>query len=110
MLALTGSINNSYLGENEHQNYQLDPTYTSRALPKINAPSLTKVVKRRTFFRQFDAAPHTQIVWLHDIPGAGKTTAVASYLTEKKYKHAWLQLDYSDTDPATFFLFFRARY
>ena len=51
----------------------------------------------------FDAASAQPVIWLSAPPGAGKTTAINSYLEAKKLKGIWYQVDSGDADPATFF-------
>jgi len=42
-------------------------------------------------------------MWVAGPPGAGKTSLIASYLTESKHKTLWYHVDPGDADLATFF-------
>lgn len=47
------------------------------------------------------------MIWIHEPPGAGKTTLVASYLHARKVPGIWYQVDAGDGDPATLFYYLR---
>jgi two-component SAPR family response regulator len=47
------------------------------------------------------------VIWLSAPAGSGKTTLIASYLTERKLKSLWYQVDEGDSDIATFFYYMR---
>lgn len=72
-------------------------------LPKINPPQLNNAVQRERLSQLFDKVRNTPVLWVSGAPGSGKTTTVASYLSYRKIKHAWLRIDSSDNDPATLF-------
>lgn len=76
-----------------------------RALPKFTCPKLSHAINRTRLYALFDALD-SQICWLCASPGSGKTTAMASYVANRAQKTAWLRLDASDQDPATFFHYF----
>ncbi len=74
-------------------------------LPKITPPELHNAIRRQDLFASLDSVQAVPIVWLTGLPGAGKTTAIASYLSERNSKNAWLRLDEGDSDPATLFYY-----
>jgi len=74
---------------------------------KLTPPTLSSVVERTRLFKLLDTAMQNQVVWLHAQAGAGKTTLVASYLSERKIKPLWYQIDARDADPATLFAYLR---
>jgi len=86
-----------------------EPGISNKAsLPaKLIAPKVGNVVKRSRLFKLLDVALERQVVWVSAPAGAGKTTLVASYLTEKKTKQIWYQIDLRDADPAAFFAYLR---
>ncbi len=54
-----------------------------------------------------DQARKKKSIWITGLPGSGKTTLVASYITSNKIPHAWYHIDSADADPATFFHYLR---
>ncbi len=77
------------------------------SLAKVDSPVIENVLVRERLFRVLDQARSKRAVWVTGLPGAGKTTLVASYLSAKKVPHAWYHLDSSDADLATFFYYLR---
>ncbi len=73
-----------------------------RALPKFTRPKLPHAINRARLYALFDNID-SQIWWFSASPGSGKTTAMASYVANRPQNAAWLRLDASDQDPATFF-------
>jgi ATP/maltotriose-dependent transcriptional regulator MalT len=72
---------------------------------KITPPRLKHVLLRHRLFKQFDRSGDTQIIWVSGPAGAGKTTLVASYLSEKQIPCIWYQIDTSDEDLASYFYY-----
>jgi LuxR family transcriptional regulator, maltose regulon positive regulatory protein len=70
---------------------------------KLSRPKLQRVVPRDRLFRELDQARSRPIVWIGGLPGAGKTTLVASYLQARQHSAVWYQLDAGDGDLASFF-------
>ena len=72
---------------------------------KITPPRLKRVLPRHRLFEQFDRARDTQVIWLSGPAGAGKSTLVASFLSERQIPCIWYQIDVSDEDPASYFYY-----
>jgi LuxR family maltose regulon positive regulatory protein len=78
------------------------------SLGKISRPRLPRVVARPRLFRLLDSARQRPATWVVGPPGAGKTTLVASWLSSRKLRSLWYQVDAGDADPATFFYYLAA--
>jgi hypothetical protein len=72
---------------------------------KLSIPRLAQGTARPRIFEIPDAARRKPGIWLAAPAGAGKTTVVATYITERKLPYIWYQLDNDDADPATFFYY-----
>ena len=72
------------------------------ALAKLSGPRLARVLPRERLFQRLDAGLEHAHLWLSAMPGAGKTTLVASYLDARQRKGLWYQVDAGDSDPAVF--------
>ena len=70
---------------------------------KTARPSAAGVLPRERLFTRLDAATMAPLVWVHSPAGAGKTSAVVSYMEARQRRGLWYQIDDSDADPATFF-------
>ncbi len=77
------------------------------SLAKVHNPEADNVVYRKRLFQTLDLARKKRIVWITGLPGSGKTTLVASYLSAKRLFQGWYHLDSSDKDLATFFYYLR---
>jgi LuxR family transcriptional regulator, maltose regulon positive regulatory protein len=75
------------------------------ALAKLTRPRLYGAVARARLFQLLDQCREHPVVWISGPPGAGKTTLVASYITEREIPGIWYQVDSGDGDPATFFYY-----
>jgi LuxR family transcriptional regulator, maltose regulon positive regulatory protein len=75
------------------------------ALAKLTRPRLYEAVARARLFQLLDRRREHPVVWISGPPGAGKTTLVASYITERETPGIWYQIDPGDGDPATFFYY-----
>ncbi len=75
----------------------------NNVLAKLQRPDTDNVVLRQRLFRTLDHARKKKSIWITGLPGAGKTTLVASYIASNKIPHAWYHIDSADSDPATFF-------
>jgi LuxR family maltose regulon positive regulatory protein len=75
------------------------------AFAKTTRPTLARTLARPRLFRRLDRAGQRPVTWVWSPPGAGKTTAVASYLAARRQRVLWYQLDEGDADVATFFYY-----
>ena len=82
-------------------------TEPAPALAKFSRPRLYNVQKRERLFRLLDEHRTHPIIWIAGLPGAGKSTLVASYVETRKLPGIWFQADQGDADPATFFHYLR---
>ncbi len=76
---------------------------------KVTNPVIVEenLLLRKRLFHELDRARDKRVVWVTGLPGSGKTTLVASYLSGKKLPCAWYHVDNGDVDPATFFYYLR---
>src|SRR5688572_6173618 len=82
------------------------PSARSRGLlAKTSAPRLTNAVPRARVWKCLDRALTKGAVWIAAPAGAGKTTAVASYLQARRRAAVWYDVDATDTDFANVFLY-----
>ena len=70
---------------------------------KTARPSAAGVLPRERLFTRLDSATMAPVVWVQAPAGAGKTSALVSYLEARQRRGLWYQIDESDADPATFF-------
>jgi ATP/maltotriose-dependent transcriptional regulator MalT/DNA-binding SARP family transcriptional activator len=75
------------------------------ALAKTTRPMLARTLPRPRLFRRLDQAGHRPVTWVWAPPGAGKTTAVASYLAARRQRVLWYQVDAGDADVGAFFYY-----
>ena len=76
------------------------------ALPaKVSAPRLTNTIARERVSRILERALVRGAVWITGPAGAGKTTAVADYLTARSRPAVWYDVDATDSDVANVFLY-----
>ena len=75
------------------------------ALAKLSRPKLYSAVPRARLFQRLDETREHPAIWVCGPPGAGKTTLVASYVSEREIPGIWYQVDAGDGDPATFFYY-----
>lgn len=73
------------------------------SIAKISPPQITGVLQRKRLFKLLDEKRKKPVVYISGPPGSGKTTLVASYLSERKLPCIWYQIDERDADIATFF-------
>jgi ATP/maltotriose-dependent transcriptional regulator MalT len=75
-------------------------------LAKLSPPRLPRVYPRARLLRRLDAARRRhRAIWITGLPGAGKTTLVACWLSRHRARAAWYQVDAGDADVASFFYF-----
>jgi ATP/maltotriose-dependent transcriptional regulator MalT len=77
----------------------------SSSIAKITHPKTTGVFPRKRLFRILDECRESPVVWVSAPAGSGKTTLVASYLSERKLQSIWYRVDEGDGDIATFFYY-----
>lgn len=74
------------------------------ALAKLTPPRLHAITRRKRLFSLVDEKHrHHPLIWVAGPPGAGKTSLIASYLTDSKHRTLWYHMDPGDADLATFF-------
>jgi LuxR family transcriptional regulator, maltose regulon positive regulatory protein len=79
-------------------------TRSANRLAKLTRPRLHKAVPRvRLFALLEEACDRYRAICVVGPPGAGKTTAVASWLDTRGRRGIWYQVDPGDADLATFF-------
>ena len=76
-------------------------------LAKLQSPVVDDVVFRKRLFLALEQARKKSAIWVTGLPGSGKTTLVASYLSAYKIPHAWYHIDSSDRDLAAFFYYLK---
>jgi LuxR family transcriptional regulator, maltose regulon positive regulatory protein len=74
---------------------------------KVTRPLLTRYHPRKRVFDLLDKLLEVPVVWVSGPAGCGKTTLINSYLTERKLRPLWYQVDEGDVDPATFFYYMK---
>ena len=74
-------------------------------LAKLTCPRLYGTIPRARLIQCLDQRRQHPLVWVTGPPGAGKTSLVASYVTEREIPGIWYQVDAEDADPATFFYY-----
>ena len=75
-------------------------------LAKLTRPRLHEAVERSRLFTHLDhARGRRAAVYVAGPPGAGKTTAVATWLDKREVPGIWYQVDAGDADLATFFYY-----
>lgn len=70
---------------------------------KLTPPRLGDTHPRERLFERLDEARTGASVWITGLPGAGKTTLMASYVQSRELSALWYQVDAGDSDPATLF-------
>ncbi|HMI86754.1 MAG TPA: hypothetical protein VK550_21825 [Polyangiaceae bacterium] len=62
-----------------------------------------EIYQRSSLFRAFDAARKGRVVWIAAPAGAGKTSAVTTYLAARRLPALWYNVDARDADVAILF-------
>jgi ATP/maltotriose-dependent transcriptional regulator MalT/DNA-binding SARP family transcriptional activator len=76
------------------------------ALPaKASVPRVTNAAPRARVFKLLDRALSRGAAWIVAPAGAGKTTAVSSYLGARRRHAVWYDVDAADADCANVFLY-----
>ena len=75
------------------------------SIAKITHPKTSGVFPRERLFRLLDEFRASPVIWISAPAGSGKTTLVASYLSERKLNSIWYRVDEGDGDIATFFYY-----
>ena len=75
-------------------------------LTKVTAPKLKKnLLIRKRLFNCLDKVDNESAIWLAGPAGSGKTSLIASYLSEKRIPAIWYQIDAGDNDISNFFYY-----
>ena len=74
-------------------------------LAKTTRPTASRAVRRPRLFRLLDRHGSVPVTWIQGPPGIGKTTLIANYLSERRLRTIWYQLDAADGDVASFFYY-----
>lgn len=82
-----------------------DRTSGLRALSKITPPVHARITPNARLHARLDVLRERAIVWIHGLPGAGKTSLVAGFLGARGIAPLWYRLDDGDSDPASLFVF-----
>ncbi|VAW70701.1 hypothetical protein MNBD_GAMMA09-3253, partial [hydrothermal vent metagenome] len=72
-------------------------------LPKFEPPQIIGLYPRARLFSQLDNLSNKRVLWVSAPAGSGKTSLIASYLSEKNKNIIWYQIDVGDGDIASFF-------
>lgn len=72
-------------------------------ISKISPLVIDNVLHRERLFTLLDRQSPTRSFWISGPGGSGKTTLVATYLTQRKIPHLWYEVSAMDGDPTTFF-------
>jgi ATP/maltotriose-dependent transcriptional regulator MalT len=75
------------------------------SIAKITRPDCVAVFQRKRLFHLLYESRKQPVTWITAPAGSGKTTLVASYITERKLPCLWYQVDTGDHDAATFFYY-----
>ena len=75
------------------------------SITKITHPKTSGVFPRKRLFQVLDECRESPVIWVTAPAGSGKTTLVASYLSDRKLHSIWYRMDQGDTDIATFFYY-----
>ncbi|MCK9420810.1 MAG: hypothetical protein M0R70_15750 [Nitrospirae bacterium] len=78
------------------------PSKQTDSIAKITCPTLKSVVHRKELYARLDDCTDKPIIWISGPGGSGKTTLIASYLSARKVRRVWYQMDSGDADMATF--------
>ena len=75
------------------------------SMAKITHPKTSGGFPRNRLFRVLDECRASPVIWVSAPAGSGKTTLVASYLSERNLNSIWYRVDEGDGDIATFFYY-----
>jgi tetratricopeptide (TPR) repeat protein len=70
---------------------------------KISPPRLSETYHRTALFKAIDHARKRRVVWISGPAGAGKTSAVTTYLAARRLRALWYNVDARDGDVANLF-------
>lgn len=74
---------------------------------KVTPPKGMNILARLRLYRQLEEATAKRLTWIVGPAGAGKTTAVASYLADRKIRTVWYNCDKGEVEPGTVFYYMR---
>lgn len=74
--------------------------------PKLTAPTPARLYPRERLFELLDRSREDhRVIWVSAPGGAGKTSLATSYLSARKLRSLWYQVDAGDGDVASFFYY-----
>jgi hypothetical protein len=79
------------------------PETSTQTLAKTTRPLLASaVIPRPRLLARLDDALKGPAVWIHGMPGAGKTCLLAGFVESRRIDALWYQVDAGDGDPGSF--------
>lgn len=77
----------------------------SASVTKITCPKADGILTRKRLFDLLESSLNYPVIWISGPAGCGKTSLVASYLSNKNIPFLWYRVDERDADLAYFFYY-----